>query len=210
MTKAHVLCQYQQGEDRGVGLLKELYTFAPNNEVAAEIAIQIEDEIKHARLFAERLQHLDIDCEGLKRSLESLYELAQECVNSKDWVASITIQTVIEELAMATFTEHLPEQDEDTQAVMREIIEDESRHLAFGIREMAKIKAGNEDKINDLHGKIVKLVMRAVTDKSYSLAERGVLVKTMLKAYKMHVARLNELGLELPLLPNVENALSGL
>lgn len=198
MPKAHVLCQYQQGEDRGVDLLKQLHDFAPNEETAAEIAVQIEDEIKHARLFAGRLSALDIDCEGLKKSLESLYELAQECVDKQDWVASITIQTVIEELAMATFTEHLPEQDEDTQMVMREIIEDESRHLAFGMREMAKIKDGNEEKINALHEKIVKLVMHAVTDSSYSVAERGVLVKTMLKAYKMHSARLKELGLDLP------------
>lgn len=208
MPQAHVLCQYQQGEDRGVDLLKQLHAFAPNAEVAEEINLQIEDEIKHARLFAERLQHLDIDCEGLKKSLESLYDLAQQCVDRKDWVESITVQTVIEELAMATFTEHLNEQDEDTQVVMREIIEDESRHLAFGLREMAKFKEGSEARINTLHQQVVKIVTNAVKDSSYSLQERKILVKTMLKAYKMHDARLHELGLSLPPIVNFAHEVS--
>lgn len=208
MTQAHVLCQYQQGEDRGVDLLRQLYSFAPNQDVAEEINLQIEDEIKHARLFAERLQDLDIDCEGLKKSLVSLYDLAQQCVDKKDWVESITVQTVIEELAMATFTEHLAEQDEGTQIVMREIIEDESRHLAFGLREMAKFKAGNEEKINALHKRVVQIVTQAVKDSSYSIQERKILVSTMLKAHKMHDARLKELGLSLPAIVNFAHEVS--
>ncbi len=201
MAKAHVLCQYQKGEDRGVDLLKELLEFAPNEGVAQEIESQIVDEIKHARLFAERLSDLDIDCEGMKKSLESLYDLAQECVDEKDWVSSITVQSVIEELAMATFTEHLTKHDVATQEVLREIIEDESRHLAFGIREMNKFKAGNEEKINALHNKMLKLVIEALDDSSFTAVERVGMVKTMTKAYKMHSVRLKELGISLPNIP---------
>lgn len=199
-----ILCNYQKGEERGVGLLRSLQNFAPNSQVAAEIGDQIIDEMKHDRLFSTRLKDLDIDCLGMNNSLEAVYDLADDCVARKDWVESITIQTIIEELAMATFTEHLRELDEKTQVVLNEIIQDEARHLQFGIRELKKIaddekySTENREKIHAMHQKVLTIFRSTFKDNSYTPEEHAQLIKTVTKAYKMHRQRLAVIGIEIP------------
>jgi 1,2-phenylacetyl-CoA epoxidase catalytic subunit len=193
-----VLCQYQKGEEKGVGLLRALKTFAPSEDVAREIDLQITDELKHDYLFAGRLRDLDIDCEGLKGSLNSVYDLAQECVDKKDWVSAITIQTVIEELAMATFNHHLPELDEDSQRILRLVIQDEGRHLEFGLRELQKVAAGNEEKIRAIHMRVAEIFKSSFKDNDYSADEHKVLQETVMRAYKLHKKRLSGIGVKLP------------
>lgn len=193
-----VLCQYQAAEDRGIDLLKQLRTFAPSEEIGKEIDQQIIDETKHERLFSERLDHLEIDCQGLNNSLEDIYDLAQKCVDEKDWVKSIAIQTVIEELAMATFTEHVEELDEDSQTVLREIIQDEARHLEFGLRELDKVREGNEEKIEGIHKQVLEIFQTAFVNGSYSKEDLPIMVKTVTKAYGMHKKRLGGIGIQIP------------
>ncbi|MDP3975733.1 MAG: ferritin-like domain-containing protein [bacterium] len=190
----HILCEYQQAEEKGVGLLRQLKTFAPTEEVAEEIAEQVEDELRHTRLFAERLKDLDIDCETLMEALAGIYDLAQECVDKKDWVRSIAIQTVIEELAMATFTNQLGKQDEETESVLREIIVDEQRHLEFGMRELNKVRQGNEEQIRDIHLKVGKIFILAFAENRLPQSIRN----TAKKAHKMHQQRLRKIGVEVP------------
>lgn len=197
MQDDDVLCNYQKGEERGVTLLRQLKTFAPE-EVTEEIAAQIIDELKHDRLFSGRLKDLDIDCFGMNHSLEAVYDLAQACVDRKDWAESITIQAVIEELAMATFTDHLQKLDSETQEVLREIIHDEARHLAFGIRELSKIARGNEAKIRSIHLRVLEIVMTMLKDKRFTKEQIGRMRRTAVKAYKMHKARLSRIGVEIP------------
>lgn len=201
MKKENVLCNYQKGEERGVWLLIQLKTFAPV-DVRKEIAAQIDDERKHDRLFSSRLKDLDIDCFGMNNSLEAVYDLAQECVNRKEWVESITIQAVIEELAMATFTEKVRELDPKTREVLLEIIHDEARHLAFGLREMAKFAKGNEEKIRRIHLKVLDIFLAVFKDSRYTLQELGRLTKTVTSAYRMHKARLSKIGLKIPTVNN--------
>ncbi len=193
-----ILCQYQKGEERGVGLLKALKTFAPNEETVREIDLQITDELKHDYLFAGRLRDLDIDCEGLKGSLNSIYDLAQKCVDEKDWVASIAIQTVIEELAMATFNHHLPELDEDSQRILRLVIQDEGRHLEFGMRELSRVIEGNEEKVRAIHLEVAEIFKASFKDNDYSAKEHKILQETVKKAYKLHKKRLATIGVKLP------------
>lgn len=203
MSDQHVMCNYQKGESQGVELLKQLKTFAPSEEVAAEIAEQIEHEKRHDQLFAERLKDLDIDCRGMNDSLVGVYDLAQECVDAKDWVSSITIQAVIEELAMSTFSEHFGEQDPETQEILKGIIAEEVLHLEFGMRELTKItQAENADenraKMRAIHLKVIQLLKDSFSDTSYSKTEHKILLKTAIKAYKNHKARLATIGVELP------------
>ena len=197
MQDDEVLCNYQKGEERGVTLLRQLKTFAPE-EVTEEIAAQIIDELKHDRLFSGRLKDLDIDCFGMNHSLEAVYDLAQECVDRKDWIQSITIQTVIEELAMATFTDHLQELDPATQEVLREIIHDEARHLAFGVRELSKIAKGNEAKIKQIHLRVLEIFIATLKDKRFTKDQIGRMNKTVVKAYTMHKTRLSRIGIKIP------------
>lgn len=193
-----VLCQYQAAEDRGIDLLRQLRTFVPNEEVGKEIDQQIVDETKHERLFSERLDHLEIDCQGLNNSLEDIYDLAQSYVDQKDWVKSITVQAVIEELAMATFTEHVDELDDESQTVLREIIQDEARHLEFGLRELDKVREGNEPAITAVHQKILDIFKDAFVKGTYSKEDFPIMVKTVTKAYSMHKKRLGAIGIDIP------------
>lgn len=197
MAEEDILCNYQKGEEKGVGLLVQLNTFAPS-EVRQEITEQIVDERKHDRLFSGRLKDLDIDCFGMNHSLEAVYDLAQECVDQKDWVSSITIQTVIEELAMATFTDRVLTLDADTQVVLREIIHDEARHLQFGLREMEKFAEGNEEKIRAIHMRVLKIFLATFNDPKHSKEDLKRLTKVVKKAYRMHKVRLGRIGVELP------------
>ena len=192
------LCDFQQGEDRGADLLRQLATFAPTIELKQQVLLQVKDEEKHHRLFSTRLKDLNIDCLGMDGNLESLYDLAQEYVNQKDWVGAITCQAVIEELAMASFIHAYPNLDPQSQLILQEIIADERRHLAFGIEQLKTFAAQKKNKdVREVHAKIRELAKGALNDKQQTEEAREQTKQILLNAYKMHKARLHDLGIEL-------------
>jgi ribonucleotide reductase beta subunit family protein with ferritin-like domain len=193
------ICSFAKGEERGVHLLKQLILFAPNNEAAFELRQQIEDEVGHEEIFNTRLKDLDIDCEGLSKNLDSLYDYAQTCVDEKDWVKSVSVQAVIEELAMASFIYRYPELDEKTQIVLKKVIEDEKRHLEFCITQLAKFAdSDSRARTEEVHKNAISIMRAAAEQEGLSKDQLNDAKEIMKKAYFLHYSRLKKIGIALP------------
>ena len=196
------LCAFAAGEDKGVDLLKQLLLFVPDKETASKVVDQIKDEVKHARYFSTKLKDLDIDCEGLKKNLKSLYDYAQSCVDEQDWVKCMAVQAVIEELAMAAFVHRYPQFDKSVQVILEEVIGDEKRHLAFALSELAKDLDDNaRAKMEEVHLRAMEIMLDAAKEKQLDDVEQKEALQIMKKAYFLHKGRLKQIGVELPGIP---------
>jgi rubrerythrin len=196
----NALCHFSKGEERGAHLLRQLLDFAPNDDIRQQVAQQVIDEERHHRLFSARLKHLDLDCQGLKRHLSSLYDLAQECVDRRDWTECMAIQAAIEELAMASFGHALKtlQLDDETRATILGVIADERRHLEFG---MGQLQAFAQDrqgrsKIESVQREVIGLMLH--TAKTDDAADRAARAAIMLQAYRAHQARCKAIGITVP------------
>lgn len=191
------LCSMAKGEERGVGLLIQLQKFAPTKNAKEQINLQIEDERRHAAIFAGVLSKAGVDCESMQRQLGELYDLAQEYVDKKCWVECIAIQAVIEELAMSAFIFRYPSLAPASQAELESVILDERRHLDFCIQELSQYTDTESlQKISELHNRVVQIVKKALM--VVSAADRPELIHILKMATTMHKQRLLKLNIPIP------------
>jgi rubrerythrin len=189
------LCQFSKGEERGAHLLRQLLDFAPDEDVRRQVAQQVIDEERHHRLFSTRLQHLELDCEGMKKHLASLYDLAQACVDRRDWAECMAIQAAIEELAMASFGHAIKTMalDTETRTAIMSVIADERRHLEFGMGQLRQLAATPQEreKIRRIQEQAMALLRESAVG---GYAKKEVL----LQAYRAHQARCKAIGIDVP------------
>ena len=198
------LAEYAIAEDRGVSLLSEMLTFAPSEEERAAIQKQMDEEIKHSRLFDERAQALNAGETRLVDSLQKLYELGQSCVDERDWVKCITCQNMIEELAIVSFSSIYTRADEETKAVLTEIMAEENEHLDFTLEQLGKwaIDEAGRAKVKAVQDRALEICMEAFRpgqlEKEISAEEANAFKKVLWRAYQVHKERFRKIGLEVP------------
>jgi len=201
------ISQYAISEDLGVSLLTQMLEFVPGDEERKFLDGQIEDEKKHNRLFAQRADELGVEEKFFQDSLEKLYAFGQECVDKKDWLLCVACQSVIEELAFASFTAFFKRADQKTRGFLTEVMEDEKRHLEFALWQIGKWKKTKEDaeKILELQQKVMQIFMEALhPDHLNRLFTRDdqQYFKTVLKTtYAIHKERFKKLNLQVPEIP---------
>ena len=201
------ISQYAISEDLGVSLLSQMLEFVPASEERAFLESQIQDEIKHNRLFADRADELGIEEKFFQDSLEELYKFGQECVDKKDWLLCVTCQSVIEELAFASFSAFYKRADEKTRSFLVEVMSDEKRHLEFALWQIGKWCVSEEDraKVLKLQEEVLKIFLNALQPERLSnlfTAEDQKYFKQVLRrTYAIHKQRFAELKLEVPELP---------
>jgi len=193
-----VVCQFQRGEDRGAYLLRQWSEFAPTLEIKKAVIQQYKDEVRHANLFAGRLKDLEVSCSGLNSSLNSLYDLAQDCVDKQDWVQCVTIQVAIECLAMGSFSTVYKSCDEETKIILEEVIADEKRHLDWGLDQLNNVKDDPQ------HLKKIKEIQKK-TSRLFNCLHLDPQLKEIEKAKEIHglsrdiyISRMNEIGIAIP------------
>ena len=193
------ISQYALSEDRGVSLLSQMLTFVPGEEECVFLERQIQDEIKHNRLFSERADELGIEEKFFHESLEKLYRFGQECVNKKDWLLCVACQSVIEELAIASFSVFFQRADEKTRKILLEIIEDEKRHLEFALGQIGKWTKTDDDraKVLDLQKEVLQIFLTALETKG----EQKNFKKVLYHTYRLHKQRFSQVKIAVPEIP---------
>lgn len=201
------ISEYAIAEDRGVHLLIQMQEFVPD-DARTFLESQIVDEVKHNRLFEERALELKITEPFFLESLKELYDLGQDCVDKKDWLLCMVMQCMIEELALASFGNSAAQSDPKTRDVLKEIMEDEFRHLEFTTEEIEKYKSPeNDKKIYDLQMEVLKLFLSALKperlEKEVPKEQQADFKKGLLQTYRLHSARFKKLKIKVPGLPEL-------
>lgn len=201
------LSEYAMAEDRGVSLLSQMLEFAPGDEEKKFLEGQIVDEKKHNRLFQQRADELNAEEEFFLESLEKLYDIGQECVAGKEWLACVTCQSIIEELALASFASFFGRADEKTKKILLEIMGDEKRHLAFTLWQIEKWAhtAQEKEKIFALQKRVLTIFLEALTPEALTKQipknEQDDFKKVLKKTYELHRQRFSRLKLKIPEIP---------
>lgn len=201
------ISQYAISEDMGVSLLSQMLEFAPTEEEHTFLKSQVQDEIKHNRLFSERADELGSTEKFFNDSLQKLYEFGQQCVSKKDWLLCVSCQSVIEELAIASFSVFFQRADEKTRKMLLEVIDDEKRHLDFAFQQIKKWTKTDEDrkKILDLQHNVLQIFLEALNPrelkKRLPSEEQKFFKKALEKTYTLHKQRFSKLKLEVPKIP---------
>lgn len=206
-TLKRQLSQYALSEDRGVSLLSQMLTFVPTEEERIFIESQLQDEIKHNRLFADRAEELGAEETFFHQSLERLYEFGQACVDKKDWLQCVACQSVIEELAIASFSVFFQRADEKTRTILLEVIDDEKRHLDFAFNQIQKWAKTDEDykKVFELQEKVLMIFLNALEPTALSTQftpdEQKNFKQVLKNTYKLHTQRFSRLKMPMPEIP---------
>jgi ferritin-like protein len=205
--------EYAVAEDKGVWLLTQMREFVPN-DAAEFLETQIVDEKKHARLFAQRVKELNIKEPFFLESLADLYIFAQTCVDDKSWLKCMVTQSVIEELALASFSIFRQQADERTREILDEILEDEKRHLDFTLVEIGKYSKTEQEKkeISDTQAQILGICLNALKaenlNREVSKKDQADFKRGLKQAYLLHRKRFKGLNLDVPSIPKTVLAYS--
>lgn len=201
------LSEYAAAEDRGVSLLTQMLEFVPGEEERKFIEGQVEDEKKHNRLFQQRADELNVEETFFLESLGKLYDLGQKCVSEGDWLKCITCQSIIEEVALASFASFFQRADEKTRKILLEIMDDEKRHLDFTfwqIRKWAVTKDARE-KVFRFQELVLELFLDALKPENLAKQippdEQNDFKKVLTQTYKLHRQRFSRLKMEVPGIP---------
>ena len=203
------ISEYALAEDRGVQLLIQMQEFVPE-DARAFLESQIKDELKHNRLFEERAVELNMTEPFFLESLKELYDLGQDCVDQKDWLLCMVMQCMIEELALASFGNSAAQADPRTREILKEIMDDEFKHLEFTADEIQKYNQSPADsgKIYDLQKRVLQLFISALMperlDRDVPKKEQQAdYKKSLLQTYRLHCARFKKLKIKVPGLPEL-------
>lgn len=201
------ISQYAISEDLGVSLLTQMLEFVPGAEERKFLEGQIEDEKKHNRLFSQRADELGVEEKFFQDSLEKLYAFGQECVDKKDWLLCVACQSVIEELAFASFTAFYKRADAKTRGFLTEVMEDEKRHLEFALWQIGKWNKTDADKekILNLQHKVLEIFMDALhpdrLNRLFTRDDQQYFKQILKTTYAIHKERFKKLKLEVPEIP---------
>lgn len=202
------VAEYALAEDKGASLLKQMLEFTPGEEEQQFIQKQLADELKHSQMFQEEAMRLNAEEEFFLSSLDRLYVIGQKCVTEQDWIKCMVCQSIIEEIALASFSSFYPRVDDQIKGILKEIIEDEKEHLDFTIEQIGKWVTSEEDKkkVAELQAEILEIFVAVLTDGKLkqevpSEEERKQFIDVMKKTYVFHKNRFESVGIALPKIP---------
>jgi 1,2-phenylacetyl-CoA epoxidase catalytic subunit len=206
-ARYHYLLQVVFGEVSAIDYCKTIAEFAPTQEAKEFLLQQQKEEEKHLDMLTSYL----VERKGADTSLvylvKRLDDIIREHITNKDYVQSIFLQHFfVEGLNVSLLKELEHHADGELSELVREILNDEVRHVEFGVRELRRIL--EEDTSNIIRKELAKsqrkitytailLFFKTALDlKRMSLPLPEALAKTI-REYKMNLSRI---GLPLPLL----------
>jgi hypothetical protein len=160
MFKA-TLSQFMHGEQGAMVTAAKLVESVPWVDAKYYAATQTMDEARHTEVFARYLREKLGDAYPMSPSLD-----AQICALIADdrWdIAYLGMQIVIESLALAAFGDMLRRIDEPLlRTLLRYVMADEARHVAFGILSLQELYAGlTEAELKDRQEFLVENTLRS-------------------------------------------------
>jgi bacterioferritin (cytochrome b1) len=130
---------YRDAELRGARLLFNLLHHLKDAEAQLKMSRHLADETRHAWLWTKRIADLG----AAPKIVDDGYQrrLGLRTGVPKDLIDLLALTVVVEERARSRYVQHaqMPNVDEETQAVLKAVTEDESWHLAWIERQMREI-----------------------------------------------------------------------
>ncbi len=160
--RAHVLAQTADGESSGEArIFKEVLARAHDPELGRLVTRHRDDELRHERLFRERLAATGVAepelpealrfVEQLNRALGGI--LDRPIQDDRGVLEAYCLLQVLEERAVFSFDMFIgafSEVDPPTAQVFAEVLEDERRHLKYCVAVAKRYAAGEEQRLEVL------------------------------------------------------------
>ena len=160
--RAHVLAQTADGESSGEArIFKEVLARASDPELARLVTRHRDDELRHERLFRERLAKTGVAepelpdelrfVEQLNRALGGI--LDRPIHDERGVLEAYCLLQILEERALLSFgmfIDAFSEVDPETAKVFAEVLEDERRHLKYCAAVAKRYAASEEQRLEVL------------------------------------------------------------
>jgi rubrerythrin len=160
--RAHVLAQTADGESSGEArIFKEVLARAHDPELGRLVTRHRDDELRHERLFRERLAATGVAEPELPESLRFVEQLNRALggildrpiQDDRGVLEAYCLLQVLEERAVFSFGKFIDafrEADPATAQVFAEVLEDERRHLKYCAAVAKRYATGEEERLEVL------------------------------------------------------------
>ncbi len=134
------LSQFMHGEQGALICTAKIVETVPWIDAKYYAATQVMDEARHVEVFAK---YLDTKLEGHYPINQHLKMLLDDIINDSRWdMTYLGMQVMVEGLALAAFgMAHQTTQDPLLKQLLRYVMSDEARHVAFGVLSLKEFYA---------------------------------------------------------------------
>lgn len=140
-SQTWALSQFMHGEQGALVCTAKIVETVPWIDAKYYAATQVMDEARHVEVFAK---YLDTKRSGWYPVNTHLQALLDDIINDHRWdMTYLGMQVMVEGLALAAFG-HMMEQTQDPllKKLLRYVMSDEARHVAFGVLSLQEFYAG--------------------------------------------------------------------
>ena len=187
-----------------------LCAHAPDEHARAFLATQVADEARHVEVFSKRLYRMgftDLDATMKKYVGERMYDfhehMRQRVCESRDFVGGVIGQNLaLEGLALGFFEFYaglLKDIDPGTARILETVLQDERRHVGFGMVSLSGYMEQEPDKAQYVKKTLTILsdeMMGIFDENANNMKQLGVdASEAMERVKRYHRSHLNRLGL---------------
>lgn len=209
-ARHHYLLQIIFGETIAIDYCKMMASFAPNDDARSFLLQQQIEEDRHLEMLTNYFSNHTRDEEVISPYLKKMDKIMSNAINNHDYISSVFIQNfIVEGLNVSLLEELKHHADSELSELCSIILKDEIKHMDFGVTELRRIL--KEDKSGTDIKRLIKL-QRKILIPSAQLAASlenkskylGIPNNEFIKnTVKQHVKRLEEAGMNLPLIDKV-------
>lgn len=146
-ARYHYVIQIIYGETLAIDYCSRIAEFAPNEEARNFLLEQQEEENLHLELLTEYVTVHSRYPEEVSGYFSNVHMIMNDAIEQKDYVTAIFIQNfLVEGLVVTLLSEFEHHTDSELSALSRRILNDERKHLEFGLSEMKRILQKGLDK----------------------------------------------------------------
>ena len=187
-----------------------LCAHAPDENARTFLATQVADEARHVEVFSKRLQRMgftDLEATMKKYVGKKMYEfhdhMRERVCESRDFVGGVVGQNLaLEGLALGFFEFYsvlLRDLDPGTSQILDTVLQDERRHVGFGLVQLREMMDREPEKTAMVHESLAFLsqkMMAIFEENAQNMKELGVdAQEAMERVKKYHRSHLRRLGL---------------
>ena len=205
-ARFHYLLQILFGESLAENYCLRMSEFAPSQEARDFLVVQNKEESGHLELLTDAVSGMERSPDHVSTHLRKLHLIMEGVLARKDWAGAIFVQNfIVEGLVVTLFQEQRKYADPVIENVFSKIINDEIRHVTFGIEELQKVLAADHDGFIAKHLILLqrKTLFHAVlffNDLAWDADDLGMHWDDLARVVvEDHVERIKRAGLHLPL-----------
>lgn len=139
-ARYHYIIQIIYGETLAIDYCSRIAEFAPNEHARKFLLKQQEEENFHLELLTDYVSAHSRYSEEVSGYFSNVHVLMNQAIEEKDYVTAIFIQNfLVEGLVVTLLSEFEHHTDPELSALSRRILDDERKHMEFGLTEIKRI-----------------------------------------------------------------------